>query len=180
MSRRRSGSGSGSEEETSASLVTTRITPREVTAQFPPAELAKFRITAQDTLAKVPGNQTDATARINRVPPNVACSAVQWRSVASDRRLTENITPMPAHGRKPPKSRTPPPPAHPLLQLPAQRRYNAARPCPAHVTKMKPQRELIQRQRRTDPEKTCDERVPADIEGARAVTGDRSRTIRAR
>lgn len=45
--------------------MTATLAPGEVTAPFPPAEIAKFRIIAQDTLDKVQaGDQTDATARI--------------------------------------------------------------------------------------------------------------------
>ena len=54
-----------SEQETSAAPVTTTLTPGQATAHFPPAEVAKFRTIAQDTLAKVrAGDQTGATARI--------------------------------------------------------------------------------------------------------------------
>jgi uncharacterized membrane-anchored protein len=54
-----------SEGETSAAPVTTTLTPGQATAHFPPAEVAKFRTIAQDTLAKVQaGDQTGATARI--------------------------------------------------------------------------------------------------------------------
>jgi len=54
-----------SEGETSAAPVTTTLTPGQATAHFPPAEVAKFRTIAQDTLAKVrAGDQTGATARI--------------------------------------------------------------------------------------------------------------------
>jgi uncharacterized membrane-anchored protein len=53
------------EEETSAAPVTTTLTPAQVTAHFPPAEVAKFRTIAQDTLAKVQaGDLTGATTRI--------------------------------------------------------------------------------------------------------------------
>ena len=39
--------------------------PGQATAHFPPAEIAKFRTIAQDTLAKVQvGDHTEATARI--------------------------------------------------------------------------------------------------------------------
>jgi hypothetical protein len=45
--------------------VTTTLTPGQATAHFPPAEIAKFRTIAQDTLAKVQvGDHTEATARI--------------------------------------------------------------------------------------------------------------------
>jgi hypothetical protein len=45
--------------------VTTTLTPAQVTAHFPPAEVAKFRTIAQDTLAKVQaGDLTGATTRI--------------------------------------------------------------------------------------------------------------------
>jgi uncharacterized membrane-anchored protein len=54
-----------SEGETSAAPVTTTLTPGQATAHFPPAEVAKFRTIAQDTLAKVQaGDQTGATTRI--------------------------------------------------------------------------------------------------------------------
>jgi uncharacterized membrane-anchored protein len=54
-----------SEEETSTAPVTTTLTPGQASAHLPPAEVAKFRTIAQDTLAKVQaGNQTGATARI--------------------------------------------------------------------------------------------------------------------
>jgi uncharacterized membrane-anchored protein len=54
-----------SEEETGEAPVTTQLTPGEVTAHFPPAEVAKFRTIAEDTLTKVQaGDQTGATARI--------------------------------------------------------------------------------------------------------------------
>jgi uncharacterized membrane-anchored protein len=54
-----------SEQETSAAPVTTTLTPGQATAHFPPAEVAKFRTIAQDTLAKVQaGDQTDTRTRI--------------------------------------------------------------------------------------------------------------------
>jgi uncharacterized membrane-anchored protein len=54
-----------SEQETNTAPVITPPTPGQATTHFPPAEIAKFRIIAQDTLAKVQaGDQTDATARI--------------------------------------------------------------------------------------------------------------------
>ena len=53
------------EEESSAAPVTTTLTPGQAKANFPPAEIAKFRTIVQDTLAKVAtGDQTGATARI--------------------------------------------------------------------------------------------------------------------
>jgi PPE-repeat protein len=52
-------------EEPSTAPVTTSIITGQVTAHFPPAEIAKFRTIAADTLAKVQaGDQTGATARI--------------------------------------------------------------------------------------------------------------------
>jgi uncharacterized membrane-anchored protein len=52
-------------EEASTAPVTTSTITRQVTAHFPPAEIAKFRTIAADTLAKVQaGDQTGATARI--------------------------------------------------------------------------------------------------------------------
>jgi uncharacterized membrane-anchored protein len=54
-----------SEQETSAAPVTTTLTPGQATAHFPPAEVAKFRTIAQDTLAKVQaGDQAGATTQI--------------------------------------------------------------------------------------------------------------------
>jgi hypothetical protein len=54
-----------SEQETSAAPVTTTLTPGQATAHFPPAEVAKFRTIAQDTLARVQaGDQTGARTRI--------------------------------------------------------------------------------------------------------------------
>jgi Repeat of Unknown Function (DUF347) len=54
-----------SEDQTSAAPVTTTLTQAQAMAHFPPAEIAKFRTIAQDTLAKVhAGDQTGATARI--------------------------------------------------------------------------------------------------------------------
>ena len=53
------------EQEADAAPVSTPLPPGQVTAHFPPAEIAKFRTIAQDTLAKVQaGDQADATARI--------------------------------------------------------------------------------------------------------------------
>ena len=53
------------EEESSTAPVTTTLAPGQATAHFPPAEIAKFRTIAQDTLAKVQaGDHTEATARI--------------------------------------------------------------------------------------------------------------------
>ena len=53
------------EAGTTPVTTTTSITPGLLTAHFPPAEIAKFRTIAQDTLAKVQaGDQTGATARI--------------------------------------------------------------------------------------------------------------------
>jgi uncharacterized membrane-anchored protein len=52
-------------EEAGTAPATGSVTPGQVTAHFPPAEIAKFRTIAQDTLAKVQaGDQTGATARI--------------------------------------------------------------------------------------------------------------------
>jgi uncharacterized membrane-anchored protein len=54
-----------SEDQTSAAPVTTTLTQAQAMAHFPPAEIAKFRTIAQDTLAQVrAGDQTGATARI--------------------------------------------------------------------------------------------------------------------
>lgn len=54
-----------SEQEANAAPVTTTLTPGQSTAHFPPAEVAKFRTIAQDTLAKVQaGDQAGATTRI--------------------------------------------------------------------------------------------------------------------
>ena len=54
-----------SENESGGSSVTATLTPGQATAHFPPAEIAKFRTIAQDTLAKVQvGDHTEATARI--------------------------------------------------------------------------------------------------------------------
>ena len=54
-----------SEDQTSAAPVTTTLIQAQAMAHFPPAEIAKFRTIAQDTLAKVhAGDQTGATARI--------------------------------------------------------------------------------------------------------------------
>src|SRR4029077_11506651 len=51
------------EEDTSAAPMT--ATPGQATANFPQAEVAKFRTIVQDTLAKVQaGDQTGATGRI--------------------------------------------------------------------------------------------------------------------
>ena len=53
------------EEEPSTAPVITTLTPGQATAHFPPAEIAKFRTIAQDTLTKVQvGDHTEATARI--------------------------------------------------------------------------------------------------------------------
>jgi uncharacterized membrane-anchored protein len=53
------------EEDTSAAPVTTTPTPGQATANFPQAEVAKFRTIVQDSLAKVQaGDQTGATGRI--------------------------------------------------------------------------------------------------------------------
>jgi uncharacterized membrane-anchored protein len=53
------------EEETTAPPTTTVLTPGQLTAKFPPAEIAKFRTIALDTLARVQADdQTGATARI--------------------------------------------------------------------------------------------------------------------
>jgi uncharacterized membrane-anchored protein len=52
-------------EEAGTAPATGSVTPGQVTAHFPPAEISKFRTIAQDTLAKVQaGDQTGATARI--------------------------------------------------------------------------------------------------------------------
>jgi hypothetical protein len=55
-----------SENESGGSSVTATLAPgQSATANFPPAETAKFRTVAQDTLAKVrAGDQSGATARI--------------------------------------------------------------------------------------------------------------------
>lgn len=54
-----------SEEETGTDPVTATLTPGQVTAHFPPAEITTFRTITQDTVAKVQaGDQTGATARI--------------------------------------------------------------------------------------------------------------------
>ncbi|MFL6083278.1 MAG: hypothetical protein ACJ74F_08715, partial [Mycobacterium sp.] len=55
-----------SENESGGSSVTVTLAPGEsATANFPPAEIAKFRAIAADTLAQVrAGNQSGATARI--------------------------------------------------------------------------------------------------------------------
>jgi uncharacterized membrane-anchored protein len=53
------------EEETGASPVTATLSPGEAPSHFPPAEIAKFRIIAQDTLSTVQaGDQAAATARV--------------------------------------------------------------------------------------------------------------------
>lgn len=53
------------EEETGASPVVAALAPGEAPSHFPPAEIAKFRIIAQDTLSKVQaGDQAAATARV--------------------------------------------------------------------------------------------------------------------
>ena len=55
-----------SEDESGPAPVTTSLAPGQVTAHFPPAEIAKFRTITQDTLAKVQaGDQNGAAARIN-------------------------------------------------------------------------------------------------------------------
>jgi uncharacterized membrane-anchored protein len=55
-----------SENESGGSSVTATLAPgQSATANFPPAEITKFRTVAQDTLAQVrAGNQSGATARI--------------------------------------------------------------------------------------------------------------------
>jgi len=55
-----------SENESGGSSVTATLAPgQSATANFPPAEITKFRTVAQDTLAKVQvGNQAGATARV--------------------------------------------------------------------------------------------------------------------
>jgi hypothetical protein len=55
-----------SENESGGSSVTATLAPgQSATANFPPAEVAKFRTVTQDTLAKVQaGDQTGATARV--------------------------------------------------------------------------------------------------------------------
>jgi len=54
-----------SEEAPSAAPVTTTLAPGQAIANFPPAEVAKFRTIAQDTLAKVQaGDQAGAAARV--------------------------------------------------------------------------------------------------------------------
>jgi uncharacterized membrane-anchored protein len=56
------------EKETIAAPITTQLTPGQATAHFPPAETAKFRTIAEDTLAKVhAGDQSGATARIKEL-----------------------------------------------------------------------------------------------------------------
>ena len=53
------------EEEAGASPVVATLSPGEAPSHFPPAEIAKFRIIAQDTLSRVQaGDQAAATARI--------------------------------------------------------------------------------------------------------------------
>ncbi|MGX9791569.1 COG4705 family protein [Mycobacterium sp. MMS18-G62] len=53
------------EEETGASPATATMAAGQAQSHFPPAEMTKFRIIAQDTLAKVQaGDQTAATTRI--------------------------------------------------------------------------------------------------------------------
>ena len=55
-----------SEEESGPPPVTTSLAPGQVTAHFPPAEIANFRTITQETLAKVQdGDQNGAAARIN-------------------------------------------------------------------------------------------------------------------
>ena len=59
-----------SEEAPSTAPVTTTLTPGQATAHFSPAEIAKFRTIAQDTLAKVQvGDHAEATARIKDSKP---------------------------------------------------------------------------------------------------------------
>ncbi|GAB2643995.1 hypothetical protein ABI214_12330 [Prescottella soli] len=54
-----------SEEEDSAATVTTTLTPGQADAHFAPAEIAKFRTIAQDTLTSVQaGDQAGARARV--------------------------------------------------------------------------------------------------------------------
>ncbi len=54
-----------SDEETGTTPVITTLTPGQVSAHFPPTEIAQFRTIAEDTLGKVQaGDQADATARI--------------------------------------------------------------------------------------------------------------------
>ena len=53
------------EEDAGTSSVTATLDPGQATAHFPPAEVAKFRTIAQDTLTKVQaGQQADAKTRI--------------------------------------------------------------------------------------------------------------------
>ncbi|MFD8814802.1 hypothetical protein ACFV23_25745 [Streptomyces sp. NPDC059627] len=52
-------------EDDAPAPVTTHLTPKQATSPFPPAEIAKFRTIAADTLAKLnAGNQSAATARV--------------------------------------------------------------------------------------------------------------------
>ena len=59
-------SATASENESGGSSVTVTLAPGEsATAHFPPAEIAKFRTIAADTLAQVrAGDQSGATARV--------------------------------------------------------------------------------------------------------------------
>jgi hypothetical protein len=53
------------EEENGASPVAATLSPGEAPSHFPPAEITKFRIIAQDTLSRVQaGDQAAATARV--------------------------------------------------------------------------------------------------------------------
>ncbi len=55
----------GEEDSATAATTTAPLTPGQVAAQFPAAEIAKFRTITQDTLTKVQaGQQGDAKARI--------------------------------------------------------------------------------------------------------------------
>jgi uncharacterized membrane-anchored protein len=55
----------GSEEEVSPPPASGTLAPAQASATFPPAEIAKFRVITQDTLAKVQaGDQAGATKRI--------------------------------------------------------------------------------------------------------------------
>jgi uncharacterized membrane-anchored protein len=57
--------GGGGEAEADAPAPTGTLAPRQATATFPAAEVAKFRTIAQDTLTKVRGgDQPGATARV--------------------------------------------------------------------------------------------------------------------
>ena len=56
---------SADEEETTTATKTTTLTPGQANGHFPPAEIARFRTIAQDTVAKVQaGDQAAATARV--------------------------------------------------------------------------------------------------------------------